>query len=218
MTQQRRRPTGGQVGDRTGQRPPHRSAPAEDRAAAAAGLGGLGAQRTRVRVVVEPVVVSAGYDLETLSIKRVGRRHLVRVIVDGDDGVNLDAVARLSRDISAALDAAEESGGDLIAGEYELEVSSPGVDRPLSLPRHWRRNAGRLVKVTVADRSIVGRVRAADEHGVELDVDGQSHRLGYEELGPGRVQIEFNRLTELADGETGVELDEIDDEEGDDEE
>jgi ribosome maturation factor RimP len=204
MAQQRRRPAGGRVGDRADQRPPPRPAPAEDRAAQAA-------QRTRVQVVVEPVVVSAGYDLETLSIKRVGRRHLVRVIVDGDDGVNLDAVARLSRDISAALDAAEESGGDLITGEYELEVGSPGVDRPLSLPRHWRRNVGRLVKVTVAGRSIVGRIRGADEHGVELDVDGQSHRLGYEELGPGRVQIEFNRLTELAD-------DEIDDEEGDDEE
>src|SRR5262249_17194060 len=123
-----------------------------------------------------------------------------------------------SRDISAALDAAEESGGDLIAGEYELEVSSPGVDRPLSLPRHWRRNVGRLVKVTVAGRSVVGRVRGADEHGVELDVldvNGQSHRLGYEELGPGRVQIEFNRLTELADDEID---DEIDDEEGGDEE
>src|SRR5262249_20432132 len=195
----RRRPTSGRVGDRTGQRPPPRPALAEDRAAQAA-------QRTRVRVVVEPVVVSAGYDLETLSIKRVGRRYLVRVIVDGDDGVNLDAIARLSRDISAAFDAAEESGGDLIAGEYELEVSSPGVDRPLSLPRHWRRNVGRLVKVTVAGRSIVGRVRGADEHGVELDVDGQSHRPGYEELGPGRVQIEFNRLTELADDDAGDEL------------
>ncbi len=227
MAQQRRRPTGGRVGDRTGQRRPPRPALAEDRAAQAAQAA---AQRTRVRIVVEPVVVSAGYDLETLSIKRVGRRHLVRVIVDGDDGVNLDAVARLSRDISAALDAAEESGGDLIAGEYELEVSSPGVDRPLSLPRHWRRNVGRLVKVTVAGRSIVGRVRGADEHGVELDVDGQSHRLGYAELGPGRVQIEFNRLTELADDDTGDdtgdeldgeidhESDEIDDEEGDDEE
>jgi ribosome maturation factor RimP len=160
------------------------------------------------------VVSAAGYDLEALSLKRVGRRHQVRVIIDSDDGVNLDTVAELSRDMSAALDQAEESGGDLVAGEYDLEVSSPGVDRPLTLPRHWRRNIGRLVKVTVGDHSVIGRVTAADESGIELDVEGQPRRLAYAELGPGRVQIEFNRLTELAD----EELDEIDDEEGGDEE
>jgi ribosome maturation factor RimP len=163
--------------------------------------------------VIEPVVEAAGYDLETLSLKRVGRRHLVRVLVDSDDGVKLDAVATLSREISAALDTAEEAGGEMIVGEYELEVSSPGVDRPLSLPRHWRRNVGRLVKVTAADRPVTGRVTAADETGVELDVDGQIRRLGYPELGPGRVQIEFSRLADLADEDIGEE---IDDEEGDD--
>jgi ribosome maturation factor RimP len=203
MAQQRRRPTSGRTGDGTGPRPPRQ-----------AGTEDLAGQRTRLRTVVEPVVSAAGYDLEATSLRRVGRRHQVRVIIDGDDGVNLDTVADLSRDISAALDAAEESGGDLIAGEYDLEVSSPGVDRPLTLPRHWRRNVGRLVKVTVADRSVVGRVVATDDTGVELDVGGQSRRVAYPELGPGRVQIEFNRLTELADDE----LEEIDDEEGGDEE
>jgi ribosome maturation factor RimP len=163
---------------------------------------------------VEPVVSAAGYDLEALSLKRVGRRHQVRVIVDSDDGVNLDTVADLSRDVSAALDEADEADGDLVGGEYDLEVSSPGTDRPLTLPRHWRRNIGRLVKVTAADRAIVGRITAADGTGIELDVEGQPRRLTYAELGPGRVQIEFNRLTELADDE----LDEIDDEEGGDEE
>jgi ribosome maturation factor RimP len=200
MPQQRRR----HAGERTGARPPRRPAAAED----------LAGQRSRLHAVVEPVVSAAGYDLEALSLKRVGRRHQVRVIVDSDGGVNLDTVADLSRDISAALDEAEESAGDLVAGEYELEVSSPGIDRPLTLPRHWRRNVGRLVKVTVADRSVVGRITAADETGVELDVEGQPRRLAYPELGPGRIQIEFNRMTELADDE----LDEIDDEEGGDEE
>jgi ribosome maturation factor RimP len=211
MAAQRRRPTGGRAdgsGERIGARPPRQPVPAED----------LGRQRARLKSVVEPLVTAAGYDLEGLSLKRVGRRHQVRVVVDGDDGFNLDTVARLSRDISAALDSAEEADGDLVAGEYELEVSSPGVDRPLTLPRHWRRNVGRLVKVTVADRTVAGRVTAADDDGVELDVDGQPRRLAYRELGPGRVQIEFNRLTELADEEIGDEFDEIDDEEGDDEE
>jgi ribosome maturation factor RimP len=200
MPQQRRR----HVGERTGARPPRQPAVATD----------LAGQRSRLQAVVEPVVSAAGYDLEAMSLKRVGRRHQVRVIVDSDDALNLDTVADISRDISAALDEAEESGGDLLAGEYDLEVSSPGIDRPLTLPRHWRRNIGRLVKVTVADRAVVGRVTVADDSGVELDVDGQPRRLAYSELGPGRVQIEFNRLTELADDE----LAEIDDEEGGDEE
>jgi ribosome maturation factor RimP len=200
MPQQRRR----HVGERSGARPPRQPAMAAD----------LAGQRSRLQAVVEPVVSAAGYDLEALSLKRVGRRHQVRVIVDSDDALNLDTVADISRDISTALDEAEESGGDLLAGEYDLEVSSPGIDRPLTLPRHWRRNIGRLVKVTVADRAVVGRVTVADDSGVELDVDGQPRRLAYTELGPGRVQIEFNRLTELADDE----LAEIDDEEGGDEE
>jgi ribosome maturation factor RimP len=220
MAQQRRRPTGGRVGERAGTRSRHEPVPANDRRHQPADdrhapAQDPAAQRARLKAVIEPVVEAAGYDLETLSLKRVGRRYLVRVLVDSDDGVQLDAVATLSREISAALDAAEETGGEMIVGEYELEVSSPGVDRPLSLPRHWRRNVGRLVKVTAADRPVTGRVTAADENGIELDVDGQVRRLGYQELGPGRVQIEFSRLADLADEDIGEE---IDDEEGDDEE
>jgi ribosome maturation factor RimP len=208
MAQQRRRPTGGRAGNRSRREP----APATDRRYPPA--PDPTAQRARLRSVVEPIVAAAGYDLEGLSLKRVGRRHLVRVLIDSDDGVHLDAVATLSRQLSTALDAAEETDGDLIVGEYELEVSSPGVDRPLSLPRHWRRNVGRLVKVTAADRSVLGRVTAADETGVELDVDGRTQRLGYAELGPGRVQIEFNRLADLTDEDIGAEIDE-DDEDND---
>ena len=102
------------------------------------------AHRARLRAVITPVVEEAGYDLEDLAVSRAGRRHLLRIVVDADGGVSLDGVADLSRDVSAALDRAEESGGAFTAGEYVLEVGSPGVDRPLTLPRHWRRNIGRL--------------------------------------------------------------------------
>jgi ribosome maturation factor RimP len=204
--------THGRSGDRDAGRPPGRHLPAAD----------LSGPRARLRAVVEPVVSAAGYDLEGLSLKRVGRRHLVRVTVDSDHGVTLDTVAVLSRDISAALDTAEVSAGEFVPGEYELEVSTPGVDRPLTLPRHWRRNVGRLVKVSLADdrsqRTVTGRLTAAGEDGVVLDVDGAPHEVAYPALGPGRVQIEFNRLTGLADDEIGDEFDEIDDEEGGDEE
>ena len=156
----------------------------------------LAAARTRVRAVIEPVLAAEGYDLEELSITRAGRRHVVRVMVDTDGGVSLDGVALVSREISRALDAAEETGGELLAGEYQLEVGSPGVDRPLTLPRHWRRNVGRLVTVAVDGRTLTGRVTAADDEGVVLDVEGTPREAGFAQLGPGRVQIEFNRVDE----------------------
>ncbi|MFI7074120.1 ribosome maturation factor RimP [Micromonospora sediminicola] len=181
--------------------------------------GDLAARRTRLREVIEPVVTAAGYDLEDLSVSRAGRRHVVRVIVDADGGINLDAVADVSRAVSAALDAAEEAGGDIVAGEYQLEVSSPGVDRPLTLPRHWRRNVGRLVKVTVrgeaGDRQLTGRVTAADDERVELESDAGPVTHAYAELGPGRVQVEFSRLD---DEDLGDDTDIDDDEDLEDEE
>lgn len=155
--------------------------------------------RVRVREVMEPVVTAAGYDVEGLSLSRAGRRHLVRLTVDRDGGVNLDAVAEVSRLVSAALDAAEAGGEVLFVGEYELQVSSPGVDRPLTLPRHWRRNVGRLVQVRAGDRQLTGRVMKADDHGVVLSVDGTDHELPYAGLGPGKVQLEFSRVESISD-------------------
>jgi ribosome maturation factor RimP len=154
-----------------------------------------------IRAVVERAVTGEGYELDSLSVKPVGRRHLVRVTIDGDGGLGLDVIAEVSRAISAALDAAEETGKQLIEGEYQLEVSSPGVDRPLTTPAHWRRNTGRLVKVKSGERVYTGRVVTADGQGITLEVAGVAHRLGYGDLGPGRVQIEFSRLDEVADDE-----------------
>ncbi|MFG1778385.1 ribosome maturation factor RimP [Micromonospora sp. NPDC049051] len=184
--------------------------------------GDLAARRARLREVIEPVVVGAGYDLEELSVSRAGRRHVVRVIVDADGGINLDAVAEVSRAVSAALDAAEEAGGDIVAGEYQLEVSSPGVDRPLTLPRHWRRNVGRLVKVTArgagspagqpaGDRQVTGRVVEADDERVVLETDAGRATWTYAELGPGRVQVEFHRLGEIEEADEPDDMDDTDD-------
>jgi ribosome maturation factor RimP len=140
--------------------------------------------------LLEPVVLGAGFDLEDLAVTPVGRRRQVRVVVDADGGVDLDDVATLSERISATLD---ESGA---MGErpYILEVTSPGVDRPLTAPRHWRRSAGRLVRAAlVAGGEIAGRVVSADDDAVVLDVAGARRRLGYAELGRARVQVEFRR-------------------------
>lgn len=140
--------------------------------------------------LIEPVVTASGYDLERVSVGRAGRRGLVRIVVDGDNGVGLDDVAALSKAISAALD---EHDGLMGRAPYTLEVTSPGVDRPLTHPRHWRRAVGRLVRVDLADGpAFHGRVVAADEDGVDLNVDGARRRVGYGVIRSARVQVEFN--------------------------
>ena len=201
----------GRAGSRPGSRPgARRRDEAADRAPAAPRVD-LAAAKAKVRTVIEPVVEAAGYDLEEVGLSRAGRRHVVRVLVDADGGINLDDVAVISREISAALDAAEENGGEVLPGEYQLEVGSPGVDRPLTLPRHWRRNITRLVAVN----GLTGRVVDVDENGIVLDVDGTPRALRFDELGPGRVQIEFKRLD---DADFGGEEDDVDDDEGEGEE
>src|SRR4051812_42514833 len=192
----------GRAEARPGQRPGDRKRrnDAEERAVPAAPRIDLAAARARVRAVIEPVIVAAGYDLEDVSVARAGRRHVVRVLVDSDGGISLDDVAVVSREISAALDAAEEHGDEVLPGEYQLEVGSPGVDRPLTLPRHWRRNLTRLVTVN----SLTGRVIDVGEDGIVLDVDGTPRALRFDELGPGRVQIEFKRVAEADFGDADI--------------
>jgi ribosome maturation factor RimP len=146
--------------------------------------------------LLEPVVVAAGFDLEQIDVRPAGRRRLVKVVVDADGGVSMDDVADVSRVVSAALDDTDVLG----SAPYVLEVTSPGVDRPLTEPRHWRRAAGRLVKAPLlAGGEIEGRVVSADDTAVVIDVAGTERRLGLEELGRGRVQVEFRRTAGAAD-------------------
>ena len=187
----------GRAGARPGNRPAGRRQRDDEPRLPAPPRVDLAAARARLREVIEPVVAAAGYDLEDVGLSRAGRRHVVRVLVDTDGGISLDDVAVVSRDISAALDAAEESGGEVLAGEYQLEVGSPGVDRPLTEARHWRRNRGRLVAVN----GLTGRVIDVDDSGVVLDVDGTPRSLLFGELGPGKVQIEFKRMDEAEFGD-----------------
>jgi ribosome maturation factor RimP len=162
------------------------------------GRGGGSVDEGRIADVIRPVVAAAGMDLESVRVTAAGRRRLLRVVVDSDRGVSLDDAAAVSRALSAALDS-ESLMEDF---PYTLEVSSPGVDRPLTDPRHWRRAAGRLVRVTVTDSgAISGRVVAADAEGVTLDVDGNPNarrRFRYAALGAGAIQVEFGHpQTEL---------------------
>lgn len=143
-----------------------------------------------LRAVIEPIVTADGLDLEELDVVLSGRQRRVRVVVDADGGVDLEHCAALSRTISEALDNSDVAGDR----QYTLEVSSPGVSRPLTLPRHWRRNTGRLVRVVRADGGrLDGRVVSADEHGAVLDVDGERVTVPYTEVAKATVQVEFSR-------------------------
>ena len=106
----------------------------------------------RIADVIRPVVAAAGMDLESVRVTAAGRRRLLRVVVDSDRGVSLDDASAVSRELSAALDTVAVMGDF----PYTLEVSSPGVDRPLTDHRHWRRAVGRLVQVTVTDSGAPG--------------------------------------------------------------
>ena len=157
------------------------------------------AQRERLATAIEPAVAAAGYELEKVSVSPAGRRTVVRVVVDADTGVSLDDVATVSRAVTDVLDSQDtELFGDT---PYVLEVTSPGVDRPLTEPRHWRRAIGRLVEVPVAGVPTRARVTAADDDGVALtDEAGNRGRHGWAELGRGKVQVEFGRV-EADDGD-----------------
>lgn len=150
----------------------------------------------RLKALLAPVVAAAGLELETLDVTPAGKRRIVRVVVDADAGVTLDAVAEVSRAISDALDTTDVPG----AGPFVLEVSSPGVDRPLTEPKHWRRAAGRLVTVNLVDGSTrSGRVVAADAV-IVMELAGQLVELAWADVRRGRVEVEFSRLATQPEG------------------
>ena len=195
---------------------PDRARGGADTSAAPRPGGRHSADPAELERLLAPIVRAAGMDLESVRVGSAGRRRLLRVIVDADGGVSLDDIALVSREVSARLDATGAMG----EAPYTLEVSSPGVDRPLTLPRHWRRAVGRLVRVPLAGDNgasypappaepagetgrarrdgqaggaepIEGRVIAAGDSGVILEVDGEQREFGFADLGPGRVQVEF---------------------------
>ena len=155
-------------------------------------MSGRTPQRQQLMDLLGPVITSHDCDLEELSVSAAGRRSLIRIVVDSVGGIDLDTVAELSRAVSEILDA-EPSAGPEFAGPYVLEVSSPGVDRPLTELRHWRRAAGRLVSVSVGDQTVTGRVEAVEGSDVVLRLGDARQVLPLGSLGVGRIQVEFAR-------------------------
>jgi ribosome maturation factor RimP len=135
-------------------------------------------------------------DLEDVEVSKAGRRHVVRVVVDRDGGIDLDLVAEVSRLTSEILDSPEMA--EQMPGAFVLEVTSPGVDRPLTEERHWRRAVGRLVETTLADGSVVvGRVLTAPTDGeVTISTEAGDRTVVIAEVTRAVVQVEFSRIDE----------------------
>lgn len=157
-------------------------------------------QIDRLRALLEPLAAEAGLDLEEVKVTQAGSRRQVQIDVDADGGVDLDTVAEFSRAVGQALDGSDVVG----SGPYLLEVGSPGAERPLTEPRHWRRAEGRLAAVRLVDgKEITARILTADEDGVLVEVQpvkgrgrAKERRLDYAEIAGARVQVEFNRKDE----------------------
>ncbi|MEV7727645.1 ribosome maturation factor RimP [Streptomyces sp. NPDC101733] len=153
-------------------------------------------QSDRLRVLLEPLAAGKGLDLEEIELSKAGKRRMLRIVVDSDEGVELDVCAELSREVSDLLDASDVMGED----EYVLEVGSPGADRPLTEHRHYVRAIGRLVKFQLTDAGeLIARVLDVDDEGLDLEVPGvkgrkaTARRIAFTDIAKARVEIEFNR-------------------------
>ncbi|MFF8927141.1 ribosome maturation factor RimP [Streptomyces longwoodensis] len=153
-------------------------------------------QSERLRELLEPLVTSQGLDLEEVAVDSVGRKRVLRVVVDSDAGPDMDQIADVSRALSATLDETDAMGD----GEYDLEVGTPGAERLLTEHRHYVRATGRLVKFQLAEGGdLVARILTVDDEGLDVEVPGvkgrraTGRRLAFPEIARARVQVEFNR-------------------------
>ncbi|MET7641748.1 ribosome maturation factor RimP [Streptomyces sp. NPDC005438] len=156
-------------------------------------------QHERLRGLLEPLVTEQGLDLEEIEVTPAGKRRVLRVVVDSDEGVELDTCAELSRSLSTVLDDQDAMGG----APYVLEVTSPGAERPLTELRHYRRARGRLMRATLNEPAgggeLVARIMSVDDEGLDLEVPGvkgrkpTDRRLAFGDIVRARVEIEFNR-------------------------
>ena len=166
-------------------------------------------QSERLRELLEPLVGSQGLDLEEVAVDSVGRKRVLRVVVDSDSGADLDQIADVSRAVSAKLDETDAMG----AGEYTLEVGTPGAERELTEHRHYVRATDRLVKFQLAESGeLVARILKVDDDGIDVEVPGvkgrkpTAKRLAFADVVKARVQVEFNRKSKNDDIEDNVDI------------
>lgn len=144
------------------------------------------ALKDQIFELLDPLVSKAGLVLEEVQVQIPGKHRFVTIIVDSETGLNLDQVTEASRAIGEVMDGARFMGET----PYTLEVTSPGVDRPLTAPRHWRKNVDRLVKVSKHDGEVFkARIISADEDHATLD----NGPIDYADVKRAIIEVEFNK-------------------------
>ncbi|WP_032403218.1 ribosome maturation factor RimP [Rhodococcoides fascians] len=163
--------------------------------------------KERVVELLVDLVRERGYDLEDVNVVAAGKHSAVRIMVDREEGIDLDALPELSREISDAFDAVTDFG----EAPYTLEVTTPGIDRPLTEPRHWRRARGRKVRIELAESKLDGRVGLLDGDSVTVVTKEKgvlsTRSIVLTDVVKAVVQVEFSRPTaeemDLAGGVVG---------------
>ncbi|QLQ15365.1 MAG: ribosome maturation factor RimP [Micropruina sp.] len=146
-----------------------------------------------IGTLVAPVVARCGLEVDRIEVLPAGKRKVVRIFLDGDGpagrGPSLDEIAEATRAISRRLDDAKEIGN----APYTLEVSSRGVSRPLTEAKHYRRNTGRLVTLTMAGEEVTGRIAEVGDDAVRLEVADGTRDVALADVRRAVVQVELNR-------------------------
>jgi len=141
--------------------------------------------------LLTPAVTQAGFVLEEVTVTPVGKRRLVAVVVDCEDrNPSLDEVTVVSKEVSAILDNYTQMG----EMPFTLEVTTPGIDRPLTLGRHWKKNIGRLVKITPkTGEKYIGRIASVKDNAVTIEIKGKEREISFAEISRAQIEVEFNR-------------------------
>jgi ribosome maturation factor RimP len=149
------------------------------------------ADQNAVRAAAEPVLSSLGLELVDVEIVGSGKARTLRLTVDREGGIDLDALAEANRPVSDALDTV-----DVLSGRYTLELSSPGVERPLRRPSDFARFVGTMISVKSHDpvdgaRRHRGLLAEVDDTGIAVEVDGEHRRFSYDAIASARTVFEW---------------------------
>jgi ribosome maturation factor RimP len=148
-------------------------------------------EQETIAAAIEPVLADMALELYDLELSTSGRTRTLRVLVDREGGVDLDAITEATQRISPVVEAQEK-----LQGPFTLEVSSPGLERPLRRSDHFRRAVGDTVSVKYRDAAghvhrLHGRLVAADDDGVTVEADESAERVGYDQITQARTVFEF---------------------------
>ena len=157
----------------------------------------MAAYSPKLQALLAPVVTSMGYELVGVEQHGGGRDGMVRLYIDSEQGVSVDDCARVSHQVSGVMDVE-----DPVAGNYTLEVSSPGLDRPLFVPEHFERFRGRMARVKLSrplatgSRKLTGQIQSVTARSIELESDGNACEIAFDQIDSARLIPDYGDLTE----------------------